>query len=86
MFTKISIASEQPNGLGAGLDKVTIALPPGLAATGKLLALLKVVVTSELKHYRRGQSSAGSVPTNKHKNFRGTRYQQVQSSEVHDIS
>jgi hypothetical protein len=37
--------SEQTNGFGAGIDKVTVALPASLADGGKLFARLKVVVS-----------------------------------------
>jgi hypothetical protein len=40
---KITI-SEQADGFGPGIDRVTVALPANLAATGKLFARLSVVV------------------------------------------
>jgi autotransporter-associated beta strand protein len=36
--------TEQADGFGAGIDKVTVALPAGLAANGKLFARLNVVL------------------------------------------
>jgi hypothetical protein len=36
----------QTNGFGAGIDKVIVALPPSLAAGGKIFARLKVAVTT----------------------------------------
>jgi hypothetical protein len=36
--------TEQTNGFGAGIDKVTVALPPTLAANGALFARLKVLL------------------------------------------
>ncbi len=39
--------SEQANGFGTGIDKVTVALPPSLAAAGKLFVRLNVAVATE---------------------------------------
>lgn len=39
--------TERTNAFGAGLDKVTVALPASLANGGKLFARLKVAVTAE---------------------------------------
>jgi autotransporter-associated beta strand protein len=42
---QITITS-QTNGFAAGIDKVTVALPPSLAASGKIFARLKVAVAN----------------------------------------
>lgn len=38
--------TETPNGFGAGIDRVTVALPANLASSGKIFARLKVGVTT----------------------------------------
>jgi hypothetical protein len=38
--------TEQATGCGTGIDKVTVALPASLAASGKLVARLKVGVAT----------------------------------------